>query len=97
TPSAGRSSSEIALRESEPESPHSVRAPEFRSCRPWAGARVDGRSVEVEIPDGFPGVRRFLGPLHRFLELLLQKVGTVLLRFHSLPEDRLLAAILLPH
>src|SRR5262249_14421659 len=42
-------------------------------------------------------VWRLFGALHGFLKLFFQQVGLVLLRFHRLPEQRLLAALLLLH
>src|ERR1035438_6914888 len=53
-------------------------------------------SVQVELPQWLD-VRRVLGLAQRLGELLLEQVFLVLLRFHRLPEDGLLALILRPH
>jgi len=43
--------------------------------------------VEVEIANRFTGVSGFFGFFYRFLELLLQQVGGMLMRLHRLPEN----------
>ena len=53
--------------------------------------------VEIEIPNRPAGVGGFLGALHRFLEFLIQKVGTVLLRLYGLTKYGFFAALLLAH
>src|SRR5271157_4781634 len=52
--------------------------------------RLCGELVQIEVAQRLPGVRRLLGPLERFLELLLQQIALVLLRLHRLAEDGLL-------
>ena len=53
--------------------------------------------IEIKIADGLAGIGRFLGAFHRFLKLLLEQVGAILLRLDGLTKNRFLAAILLAH
>jgi hypothetical protein len=55
------------------------------------------RLVEIEIANGFAGVRRFFGLLDCFLKFLFQKISGMLLRFYRLTENGFAAAILLFH
>jgi len=59
--------------------------------------RLCGELVQIEVAQRLPGVRRLLGALERFLELLLQQIALVLLRLHRLAEDGLFAAVLVFH
>src|SRR5262249_2998783 len=69
-----------------------LRAPR---CPRSSGLRAS-ELVEVNIAYA-RRVWRLFGALHGFLKLFFQQVGLVLLRFHRLPEQRLLAALLLLH
>ena len=51
--------------------------------------------VQIEIPNRPSRIRSFLGLLDRFLKLLLQQVGSMLLGLHRLAEDGIAAAVLL--
>src|SRR5437868_3950700 len=61
------------------------------------GEQAAAVSVQLEISDRSPGVRRLYRLLHRLLEFLLQQLRGMLLRFHRLPEDRIPTAVLLLH
>src|SRR5271157_5522510 len=53
--------------------------------------------IQIEVAQRLPGVGRFLGALERFLEFLFQQIALVFLGLHRLPEDGLLAAVLVLH
>lgn len=54
-------------------------------------------SVQIEIAQWFPLVRRFLGLPQRFLKTLVEKLLLISLRLDGLTEDTLLALVLLMH
>ena len=55
------------------------------------------RLIKIEIADRFAGIGCLFGFLDRFLKLLFQQVGGVLLGFHRLAENRFPPAVLLFH
>src|SRR5207253_11301056 len=68
----------------------------LQEMRP-AGPRWSGcASVEIELAQRLH-IGCILGLAQRLGKLLFQQIGLVLLRVHALPEDRLLAFVLLAH
>ena len=67
------------------------------SVRIFATLLVPKLLVEIEIANGFAGVRRFFGLLDCFLKFLFQKISGMLLRFDRLTENGFASAILLFH
>jgi len=63
----------------------------------FATLLVANQLVEIEIANGFAGVRRFFSLLDCFLKFLFQKISGMLLRFYRLAENGFAPAILLFH
>ena len=53
--------------------------------------------IQIEIANGFAGVRGLFGFLNRLLKFLFQKITSMFLGFHRLAEDGFAAAILFLH
>src|SRR5271157_2056347 len=76
-----------------------ARAPRWprRSGRLMLGGSMRGRSVEIEVANRLARVGSLFRLLQRLLEFLLQQVGSVLLSFYRLLENRFAAVVLFAH
>src|SRR4029077_16025167 len=68
-----------------------------RRLRRLGGEQAAIVSVQIEIPDRSPSVRRFFGLLHRLLDFFLHLFRGSFLLFHRSREDRIARVVLFFH